>query len=104
MATITHLVRTSDEQEEMTLLRYFDPQLFMFRSDQPDKMTLMAEMSGALLEKEIVTEQFWPGVQEREKMASTALGRGMAIPHPMEPEFNSYDRIGMSAREADSVG
>ncbi|GAS80471.1 BglG family transcription antiterminator [Paenibacillus amylolyticus] len=84
MATITHLVRTSDEQEEMTLLRYFDPALFMFRSDQPDKMTLMAEMSGALLEKGIVTEQFWPAVQEREKMASTALGRGMAIPHPME--------------------
>ncbi|WP_128101008.1 BglG family transcription antiterminator [Paenibacillus sp. DCT19] len=84
MATITHMVRSSDTQEEMTLLRYFDPEFFMYRTDQPDKFKLMSEMSDMLSARGVVTERFWPALQEREEMASTALGRGMAIPHPLE--------------------
>ncbi|MNW31359.1 putative licABCH operon regulator [compost metagenome] len=84
MATITQLVRTSDQQQESSCFRYFRPEWFMRLPRATDKDTLLREMSARLLEQGIVTERFMPAVLEREAMASTALGMGMAIPHPLE--------------------
>ncbi|MEK3785422.1 BglG family transcription antiterminator [Paenibacillus sp. FSL K6-1230] len=84
MATITQLVRTSDQQQESSCFRYFRPEWFMRLPRATDKDTLLREMSARLLEQGVVTEGFMPAVLEREAMASTALGMGMAIPHPLE--------------------
>lgn len=84
MATITQLVRTSDQQQESSCFRYFRPEWFMRLPRATDKDTLLREMSARLLEQGVVTERFMPAVLEREAMASTALGMGMAIPHPLE--------------------
>lgn len=84
MATITQLVRTSDQQEESSCLRYFQPEWFMRLSGETDKMTLLQKLSSQLFQQGIVTDRFLPAVLEREQMASTALGQGMAIPHPLE--------------------
>ncbi|MEW4371852.1 BglG family transcription antiterminator [Paenibacillus kandeliae] len=84
MASITRLVRTSDQQEENSCLRYFQPDCFVRLPSATDKFTLLRQLSEHLLEKGIVTSNFLPAVLEREQMASTALGQGMAIPHPLE--------------------
>ncbi|ALA40241.1 DeoR faimly transcriptional regulator [Paenibacillus peoriae] len=88
METMTRMVRASDEEQETSLLRYFDKQWFMTRSDQPSKDSLIEEMSGILKQKGVVTDKFFPAVKEREKLGSTALDRGMAIPHPLELSSN----------------
>jgi galactitol-specific phosphotransferase system IIB component len=51
METITRMVRASDEEQELSLLRYFDKELFMTRLDRPDKDALIEEMSGTLKRK-----------------------------------------------------
>ncbi|WP_283657517.1 transcription antiterminator [Paenibacillus sp. RC343] len=51
METITRMVRASDEEQEISLLRYFDRNLFMTRSDRPNKDALIEEMSGILRQK-----------------------------------------------------
>lgn len=60
--------------------RLFSPE-FVFFDNEQDKERLLHRMCALLYEKGYVSSEFEASVQEREKFTSTALGKGVAIPH-----------------------
>lgn len=63
-------------------MNLIEPQLFLPLAASARADTL-EQMAGALLTAEVFDIGFHAGVIEREGMASTSLGIGIAIPHSM---------------------
>lgn len=56
---------------------------FFARSSMTNKTAILEEMVDSLRQQNIVGEGFLQSVLEREKLGSTVLGTGIAIPHPL---------------------
>ncbi|EPR4685617.1 TPA: BglG family transcription antiterminator [Listeria innocua] len=64
------------------LSSFFDAAFFA-RSTLTNKTAILEEMVEALKNKNIVGDEFLNSVIERERLGSTVLGTGIAIPHPL---------------------
>lgn len=56
---------------------------FFARSKLTSKSAILEEMVNSLRAQDIVGEDFLRSVLERERLGSTVLGTGIAIPHPL---------------------
>lgn len=65
------------------LTTYFRPILFRHIEDKVDKESLLKSMSEQLEAEDFVDHDFHASVLERESLGSTAIGKGIAIPHPL---------------------
>lgn len=66
-----------------SLVNLIEPRLFLDLHART-REEVLADMSAALVDARIAPRDFHRNVLERERMASTALGSGVAIPHSMK--------------------
>lgn len=76
----------------------FDESLIFLNMPQMSKEELIENLSEKLIEKDIVTEGFSQSALNRERMTSTAIGRGIAIPHA-EKEFVNQSKVLLATLE-----
>jgi len=69
--------------EENKNFDVFSPELIRVKYYALDKKSCLIEMTEFLLENGIISssDTFWEAIWEREKLMSTGIGRGVAIPH-----------------------
>lgn len=83
--------KSAFDPSSFSAFRYFDPQLVMF-SEAPDQNTLIKNLVD-LLEKNHKLkdkESFYKAIIEREKIVSTGIGMGIAVPHAKLPGYETF--------------
>jgi len=75
----------------MNISKYLTPNLVLFsdanaRDDVLHEMVQKADQEGKLKDK----EEFYKAIIEREKIVSTSIGMGVAIPHAKLPNYDDF--------------
>lgn len=70
------------------IIKFFDKQLFVHRSKVESKDEILKQLGHLLERKNIVDDNYFNSVLERENMANTNMNEVFAIPHPMQPCSN----------------
>lgn len=70
--------------ENQSLSKLFEPQLVFINQHMDTKAAVMEKLVNALEDEEIINEDYQDLLMQREKMYSTAIGGGIAIPHPIK--------------------
>ncbi|ALX50135.1 BglG family transcription antiterminator [Lentibacillus amyloliquefaciens] len=73
-------------EHEQSIHEYFQPELLHFRKSFDSKEDVLQFMCGYLHEKGLIDDEFLDAIYEREKVAPTAYGNLVAIPHPISPQ------------------
>ena len=75
-----------DENDQMSALSYFKEDLTFLNQKLTSQLEVLDFFNKNLLEQRLVDETFLDAVFEREKVASTAFGNLVAVPHPITPK------------------
>ena len=75
----------------MQIVNYMDPDLVAFlqattRDDALSQLVDLIYQAGKLTDK----EKFFRAIIEREKIVSTGIGMGVAIPHAKLPDYDQF--------------
>lgn len=73
-------------EHEQSIHEYFQPELLHFRKSFDSKEDVLQFMCGYLHEKGLIDDEFLDAIYEREKVAPTAYGNLVAVPHPISPQ------------------
>ncbi|MDN6361893.1 MAG: BglG family transcription antiterminator [Tetragenococcus koreensis] len=71
------------EKQKQTIEQLFDPRFFFYEPKETSKVELLKDMSEELEKENIVPQNFYASIMEREKIEQTGIGQTIAIPHPM---------------------
>jgi activator of the mannose operon, transcriptional antiterminator len=74
--------------ESMENKKIVEEELVHINIDSTDKETVIKEICSELYKKGYVTQEYMPSVLRRERITSTAIGKGIAIPHGDTPFVN----------------
>lgn len=71
--------------------KYLDPELILLL-DVPDRDTVLHALVNQLHQRERIVnpDQFFQAIAEREKIVSTSIGMGVAIPHAKIAGFHDF--------------
>ncbi|HLR62923.1 MAG TPA: BglG family transcription antiterminator [Lentibacillus sp.] len=72
-------------EHEQSIHEYFQPELLHFRKDFGSKEEVLLFLCGYLQDKGLIDDEFLDAIYEREKVAPTAYGNLVAVPHPISP-------------------
>lgn len=75
-------IRRLFRQSECLVNRYYDPELFVPSLKAEDKWEVIRKLCSLVTEKRGLSPQFYDSVVKREKLAKTAFGNMVAMPHP----------------------
>lgn len=78
---IAEVVAKKEERLDISCYSLLNPEMMIMQSDLTDKEEILKVMTGKLEEAGYVTKNYYKTVLEREKMTTTAIGNGVAIPH-----------------------
>lgn len=84
-----------DAEATVDLTRYFDERLFFAHLDVTEKEQALDYLCERVVEVEGITSDLRASVRDRERLAPTAFGNMVAMPHPM---------VAMGARDVVCVG
>lgn len=73
-------------ENKQSIYDYFQPDLLHLRKDFRSKEAVLRFMCGYLQEQSLIDDGFLDAIYEREKVASTAYGNLVAVPHPISPQ------------------
>nr|WP_090237580.1 BglG family transcription antiterminator [Lentibacillus halodurans] len=72
-------------EKEQSIYDYFHPELLHLRKEFSTKEAVLRFMCDQLQKQAMVDEGFLDAIFEREKVATTAYGNLVAVPHPISP-------------------
>ena len=72
-------------EQQKTLLGYFSQALFLPHMSASGKEDVLRQMCRKTAAHETIPEDFYEHVMQRERIGGTALGNGVATPHPDQP-------------------
>lgn len=73
-------------ENEQSIYDYFQPELLHLRKGFSSKHAVLSFMCKYLEDQSMVDRSFWDAIYEREKVATTAYGNLVAVPHPISPQ------------------
>ncbi|SDQ17115.1 BglG family transcription antiterminator [Virgibacillus salinus] len=73
-------------EDEQSIYDYFHPELMFLKRNFSSKDDVLRFMFEHLKHQSMVNEAFLDAIYEREKVASTAYGNLVAVPHPISPQ------------------
>ncbi len=75
-------IRRLFRRNESLVDKYYDPELFVPCLKAEDKWEVIRKLCGLVIEKRGLSPDFHASVEKREKLAKTAFGNMVAMPHP----------------------
>jgi len=90
-SSVADLMKTFKKRCEVRISNYLDPQLVSFlhassRDEALKKMVLLLTKEGKVEDQDV----FYKAILEREKIVSTGIGMGVAIPHAKLKDFDDF--------------
>lgn len=75
-------IRRLFRKSENVVDKYYDPELFIPCLKAEDKWEVIRKLCSLVIEKRGLSPDFYASVEKREKLAKTAFGNMVAMPHP----------------------
>lgn len=85
---ISKMINIIHDKSIKNNLNFFDEKLFILNQPYHDKHDLLSDLSKLLYDQQIVEEQFYERVIERENLAKTNINDVFAFPHAMKYSAN----------------